>query len=69
MSVSEKKERVCFLTDLASVALPMWVMEDIHCEVFTTRPALSLGITKLASVGSHRKTSLSFEMLKPLFIS
>lgn len=69
VSISEKKERVCFLTDLLSVALPTWIMEDIHYEGFVTRPPFSLGMTKLASVGSHRKTSLFFEMLQPLFIS
>ena len=69
VSISEKKGRVCFLNDVPSLALPMWIMEDIHYESFMTRSPLYLGVTKLASVGSHRKTSLSFEMLQPLFIS
>ena len=50
VSISEKKERVCFLTDLPSVALPTWIMEDIHYEGFVTRPPFCLGMTKLASL-------------------
>lgn len=64
-SVKRKRGFAFWLTFLLLLC-PCGSVEDIHCEVFMTRPALSLGITKLASVGSHRKTSVFWNVEAPV---